>query len=85
MFIDTLAYFFLVVMAAVRREECRADVTGLEDKEEFDAAAKLVKTYCKPITEEEFEEQGASETEKALEVHIPYLFGYKMGFSPSLE
>ena len=44
------------------------EVTGIEDKEEFDPAASVIKSYCEQITEEEFEEQAASETEKALEV-----------------
>lgn len=63
-------------MSVVDAVECGQDVTGgevqnktgLEDKEEFDAAAKVVQSYCKQITEDEFEEQGASETEKALVV-----------------
>ena len=63
-------------MSAAIKVECgvecgkdlKLDMSGLEDKEEFDPAASVVKSYCKQITEDEFEEQGASETEKALEV-----------------
>ena len=50
--------------------DLKLNMSGVEDKEEFDQAASLVKFYCKQITEDEFEEQGASETEKALEVHF---------------
>ena len=45
---------------------------GLEDQEEFDDPANLVKSYCKRISEHEFEELGASETEKALVVRHSY-------------
>ena len=65
-------YLQILVMADLLQKACNRTESegGLEDKEEFDDAADLAKSYCIQISEDEFEEQGVSETEKALEVHV---------------
>ena len=43
---------------------------GALSVDEFQEASPLVATYCTQVTQEEFHEQGMTETEKALKVGI---------------
>lgn len=45
-------------------------IPGVEDGEEFDDAKNVSKFYCKPMSVQEFEDQGETETEKALSVNL---------------
>ena len=49
----------------------------IESFNEFDQPSPLRRTFCRKITEEEYEEQAAEETEKALKVKINNLLEHK--------
>lgn len=49
-------------------EECFKPDPRIENMDEFDEAESLLTTFCNQVTEEEYENQTAMETEKALKV-----------------
>lgn len=43
-------------------------MAGVEDMDEFDAPCHMTSAFCRQISEEDYEKQTVSETERALEV-----------------